>query len=78
MALSESLLLLTGICFWKNTYVFPRKHVRVFCKKSCNVFSGQGNGVFNVLIISVLFERSNDRSYKQLTMGIIKVLQCLL
>ncbi|KDS42128.1 hypothetical protein M092_0074 [Parabacteroides distasonis str. 3776 D15 iv] len=32
MALSESLLLLTGICFWKNTYVFPRKHVRVFCK----------------------------------------------
>ena len=32
MALSESLLLLTGFCFWKNTYVFPRKHVRVFCK----------------------------------------------
>ena len=50
MALSESLLLLTG----------------------------QGNGVFNVLIISALFERSNDRSYKRLTMGIIKVLQCLL
>lgn len=62
MALSESLLLLTGICFWKNTYVF----------------SGQGNGVFNVLIISVLFERSNGRSYKRLTMGIIKVLHCLL
>ena len=32
MALSESLLLLTGICFWKNTYVFPRKHVHVFRK----------------------------------------------
>ena len=28
--------------------------------------------------LSVLFERSNDRSYKRLTMGIIKVLQCLL
>jgi len=46
MALSESLLLLTGICFWKNTYVFPRKHVRVFCKsRTCflersYVFSG--------------------------------------
>ena len=65
MALSESLLLLTGktrTCFRENMYVF----------------SGQGNGVFNVLIISVLFECSNDRSYKQLTMGIIKVLQCLL
>mgnify|MGYP006943380220 FL=1 len=49
----------------------------VFFVKSY-VFSGQGNGVFNVLIISVLFERSNDRSYKRLTMGIIKVLHCLL
>ena len=37
------------------------------------MFSGQGNGVFNVLIISVLFERSNDRSYKQLTMGIVVI-----
>ena len=62
MALSEALLLLTGIWLGKNTYVF----------------SGQGNGVFFFFFISVLFERSNDRSYKQLTMGIIKVLQCLL
>ena len=77
MALSESLLLLTGICFWKNTYVFPRKHVRVFCK-SRTCFLDKVMAIFNVLIISVLFERSNDRSYKRLTMGIIKVLQCLL
>lgn len=77
MALSESLLLLTGICFWKNTYVFPRKHVRVFCK-SRMCFLDKVMAFFNVLIISVLFERSNDRSYKRLTMGIIKVLHCLL
>mgnify|MGYP002082651997 CR=1 FL=1 len=32
MALSESLLLLTGICFWKNTYVFSKKVVHVFLK----------------------------------------------
>ena len=37
MALSESLLLLTGICFWKNTYVFPRKHVRVLNPAKRNV-----------------------------------------
>ena len=27
MALSESLLLLTGFCFWKNTYVFSRANI---------------------------------------------------
>lgn len=31
-----------------------------------------------MLIISVALGRFNDRSYKLLTMGIIKVLQCLL
>ena len=40
------------------------------------MFSGQGNGVFNVLIISVLFERSNayNGHYKGVTMPIVKTL----
>ena len=67
----------TCTCFPKKMYDFCGKHVRVFCK-SRTCFLDKVMAFFNVLIISVLFERSNDRGYKRLTMGIIKVLQCLL